>query len=809
MKVKSFFKQQYIIALLCFLFFPLFLMAQQPFITTWNTTNSGNNNDRSIYFRGFGEYNYYWENVEDPNINGTGTEENDNVFIFPTPGTYRLEITPTGQNPFHRVKVNAVDTNDYTYIKITSIDQWGDVAWSSMESAFSLCYALENIFATDIPDFSNLESLGSMFMGTKVETIPNVNNWDVSTVTNMNRLFTLSKFNDDIGNWDVSNVTSMYAMFESTPFNQPIGNWNVENVTNMRQMFTRTPFNQPIENWDVSNVTSMDEMFDDSSFNQPIGNWNVSNVKYMGSMFAYTSFNQPIGNWDVSNVTNMRTMFYSSSFNQPIGDWDVSNVTNMSAMFTYSPFNQPIGDWDVSNVTNMSAMFNNSAFNQPIENWDVSNVENLGEMFRGSSFNQTLGNWKLNNITNVPDYYNELASLEDMFRSSGLSCENYSSTLFGWANNPNLAENLTLGASFIEYSPMIASYRDYLINDLGWVITGDSEGDCQVGFTSIWDTEDGNFAPESQIIFPGHGSYIYHWENINDSSINGEGSGSGYELIEFPEQGKYRLSVFADYNDPFHRIEINNYADRSKLISIEEWGLIQWSSFENAFYGADNLEINATDIPNLNEVSSFKDAFRQTNIDILENLEQWDMSHVQNMQGMFRETPEFNQSLEDWNLKEVEDITHMLSDSGLSCENYSMTLLGWATHPDTPYGLELGADGLSYSPEMVQYRDYLLNDLGWTINGDTQGNCFLGLDNLNQNTSIVIYPNPAKEHFTIDGLKGAESIFLYDNAGKLVKQEMNNKVKSTINISNLSSGVYHLVVKDSNGQTTKKQLIKK
>ena len=105
-----------------------------------------------------------------------------------------------------------------------------------------------------------------------------------------------------------------------------INNWDVSNVTNMHHLFypfgaLRGSFNQPLNNWNVSNVTNMAWMFSHaSSFNQPLNNWNMSNVKSMNGMFASAnSFNQPLNNWDVSNVTNMENMFdESESFNQPL-----------------------------------------------------------------------------------------------------------------------------------------------------------------------------------------------------------------------------------------------------------------------------------------------------------------------------------------------------------------------------------------------------------------------------------------------------------------------------------------------------------
>ena len=46
----------------------------------------------------------------------------------------------------------------------------------------------------------------------------------------------------EINNWDVSNVTDMSIMFsseEATFFNQPLNKWNVSNVTNIRGMFAQ------------------------------------------------------------------------------------------------------------------------------------------------------------------------------------------------------------------------------------------------------------------------------------------------------------------------------------------------------------------------------------------------------------------------------------------------------------------------------------------------------------------------------------------------------------------------------------------
>jgi surface protein len=107
-------------------------------------------------------------------------------------------------------------------------------------------------------------------------------------------------------------------------FNQDIGNWDVSSVINMEYMFTNTPFNQDIGDWDVSNVVDMSGMFESAdAFNQDIGSWDVSAVLNMDGMFRNTAvFNRDLSSWCVELITTEPEGF---AVNSPLSESNKPN----------------------------------------------------------------------------------------------------------------------------------------------------------------------------------------------------------------------------------------------------------------------------------------------------------------------------------------------------------------------------------------------------------------------------------------------------------------------------------------------------
>jgi surface protein len=715
----------------------------QAFVTTWKTDNPGTSEDNEITIPTIGSgysYSVDWgDESSDDGVAGNITHTYD------SPGTYTVSITGS----FPRIYFN----NGGDKQKILTVEAWGNIEWTNMESAFFGCSNL-NVTASDAPDLSAVSSMQNMFQQASSLTA-DLNHWNVSHVTNMVQAFAqATNFNGNITSWDVSNVTNLYGIFAyAESFNQPIGNWNVAKVTNMTSVFRNArAFTQDITNWNVGNVTNFSLMFDGhptfnqnisswnvskasnmsymfrnaTAFNQPIGNWNVSKVTDMSYMFYNAQgFNQPLDNWQVDLVTNMESMFYNAiQFNQDIGKWNVANVTKMRSMFQSAlAFNQDIGGWTVSKVTDMTGMFagaevfnadiggwnvgnvNNTsvmfadadefdqnlsdwnvskvtamdrmflraaAFNGDVTNWDVSKVTNMANMFdRATSFNQDLSDWNIELVTNMTQ----------MFDQTSLSSNNYDNILTSWSNL-SVQSDVKLGAAGVNFCHGESAKND-LFTNRNWDIS-DAGQQCRP-FITTWETTSSN----EQITIPTTGAGYNYDVDWGDGTVESDFTGDASHT--YTDAGNHTISISGD----FPRIYFSNDGDKEKILSIEQWGDIQWTSMEGAFNGCINLTIPATDAPNLTQVTSMAfmlieaqslndniNHWNVSNVTDMRNmfnsatifnqpLDHWDVSNVVDMSGMFSYTDEFNQDLNDWDVSSVENMSSMFRNAFSFNQNLS------------------------------------------------------------------------------------------------------------------------------------------
>lgn len=505
----------------------------------------------------------------------------------------------------------------------------------------------------------------------------------------------------------------------------------------------------------------------------------LSRVTSLLHMFSgVENINSNLSAWNFSTITNMSYMFFNSlTFNQDIGFWNTSSVTDMGGMFYNAKlFNQDISSWDTSNVTNMRSMFNKaSTFNQDISSWDINNVTNIFSMFsEASSFDQDLSGWDFSSISN----------LFETFNYSGLSVENYDKLLIAWSETEELKIDL-LGAFGLSYCKGAVA-RQKLIDINSWYIF-DSGLNCALDFTNAfvttWKTDNPGVSANNQIRIPtsSGGSYDYSvdWgDGLIESGFTGDATHT------YSNSGTYTVSIIGE----FPGISFNATGDREKLLKVIKWGDNTWSRFDAAFKGCINLDVVATDIPDLNNVTSFtemfsgcsnligNDSFNSWNVsnaksmlglfygtsnfnqpigdwdvsnvlDMIgmfqqsgfnQDISAWNVSKVERMNAMFKGATNFNQTLGQWLLNSITNMESMLDDSGLTVENYDDTLLGW-NNGSSLNGITLGAANLAYCTSKEE-RQELIDIYGWTIN-DGGENCPLVEcqdDILNEDKSIIL-----------------------------------------------------------------------
>ena len=250
-----------------------------------------------------------------------------------------------------------------------------------------------------------------------------------------------------------------------------------------------------------------------------------------------------------------------------------------------------------------------------------------------------------------------------------------------------------------------------------------SSGDT-TSFITTWRTTTTN---ETITIPTTGGNYNYDISTSDGQTFTGV---TGSQAITFATAGDYDVSI----SGVFPRININNDAsNKDKSIDVKQWGNIVWSSFASAFFGCSNLTGSFTDAPNLTNVTSFDNSFRncssfsanlsswdvsnvtsfngtflifgggatapstpvsglgswdmsnattitsmlrgQTNYN--EDLSSWDVSNVTNMSNTFFGSTSFDQNLSTWDIANVTNFTNFAKSTTFSTSNYDAILIGW------------------------------------------------------------------------------------------------------------------------------------
>lgn len=306
---------------------------------------------------------------------------------------------------------------------------------------------------------------------------------------------------------------------------------------------------------DFSQVTNFYGMFYESAVTDipHINQWDTSAAQTMSGMFMNAAlFNGDLSAWNTSSVTDMNSMFLGTqNFNSDISGWNTGAVTDMGGMFAFTgAFNQNLSAWNTINVTDISGMFFQAvAFNGDVSGWNTSNVLKMTTVFRAAtSFDQDVSSWDVSNVT----------AMTNMFSQSGYSCVNYAKALQAWSQQ-DVKSGVALGAIGVKYGSAAAPYRSSLVQNKGWVITGDvfTEGCDAVLSTSPENAHNDDITvispvlDELRIISKNPVKYVTVYDNLGRTVISFHGPRGNAAALQ---SGVYLLQINTSKGHKWHRV---------------------------------------------------------------------------------------------------------------------------------------------------------------------------------------------------------------------------------------------------------------
>ncbi len=671
----------------------------------------------NIHTNAFLTYNY---NVDCDAVNAgtnTATAQTGNYICnYATPGVYTIRITDnigdkTGFPHFYSLLNDDVK-------KITDLKQWGTGVWSSMSNAFNGASNML-VTASDIPDLTNVTNMSFMFAGA-TSANPDVSLWNTSSVTSMRAMFLgTTSANPDVSSWDTSMVTTMSSMFEgATSANPDVSLWNTSSVTSMSRMFRgATSANPDVSLWNTSIVTIMSEMFDDAtSANPDVSLWNTSSVTTMSDMFnGATNATPNVTNWDTSSVTEMSQMFRNAtSANPNVSLWNTSNVTNMSFMFTGATSANPdVSLWNTSSVINMRAMFfNATAANPNVTNWNTSSVTNMSSMFEGATAaSPDLTNWDITAITTAG-----FDSMENMLRDITLPTALYDAILANF-NSQITASGIVFHGGNSKYCNVAA--RDNLTNGTtghGWsIFDGGLDANCsnpadafviEVDTTIVGSTSNLQFKIKTL-----GGGYNYNVDcDAVNAGTNTATAQTGDYTCNYITAGIYIIRITDNVGDKtgFPHFYSSGNNDAKKITDLKQWGTGVWSSMSNAFNGASNMLVTASDTPDLSNVTNMSSMFNGAT-SANPNVSLWNTSSVTNMGGMFFNATSANPNVTSWNTSNVISMSSMFGNATSAIPDVSLWNTSSVTNMSSMFNGATSANPnvTNWNTSNVIFMDYM------------------------------------------------------------------------------------------------------
>lgn len=260
-------------------------------------------------------------------------------------------------------------------------------------------------------------------------------------------------------------------------------------------------------------------------------------------------------------------------------------------------------------------------------------------------------------------------------------------------------------------------------NQVSFIYTAGEKRD----FITRWQLTEGH--DELHLILDRIGEVNYTWETVPASQSGSGTFALGEKMVKItnlPAGKVIRVRIATNNLTGFYTSYlICPYPavvnpDRENLIDLEQWGTIHWKKMENAFFECSKLDISATDMPDLSNVTSMCRMFAGCkSLSRIDRINKWSVSTIKNLSSMFNQAEKFNQDIGDWDVSSVKNMRSMFGQAN----SFNQDISKWDVSQVTDIGnMFCGAENFN-------------QDIGrWAVsNVLNMNNMFAGATNFNQN----------------------------------------------------------------------------